>query len=345
MNKSSILPVVAALAAASATAVELPHVFGDNMVLQRGQRVPVWGTGEPVVLSNAVLRAEIVPAWAGRLMSFGRPGGANALWTWPEAARLTVDEDGNPAWKNVGGEKTWVGSQDRGWRAFAGKESGSVWPPPAWFDSEPMAVVSADATNVVLRTAAHRGGDWIVALERSFTLEADALVVRQRLLPESVGALGPEALPDDHRRLWSVAQIPRPDRVFLHLAGEGRYDRDGEIPAPVPSGRSGWASIDIAGMADKGKISADGDRLAAPLADGSGWLVLSQTAPARHLAAFATPGRTMVYASKPDFDPTPYVELEFAAYGPDAEQTVEFRIADDPFGPEAAPAARVRGNQ
>ena len=48
MNKTtSLLSLLAALAAASATAVELPHVFGDNMVLQRGQRVPVWGTGAP----------------------------------------------------------------------------------------------------------------------------------------------------------------------------------------------------------------------------------------------------------------------------------------------------------
>ena len=47
MNKTYLLALVAALAASFAPAVELPHVFGDNMVLQRGQRVPVWGTGEP----------------------------------------------------------------------------------------------------------------------------------------------------------------------------------------------------------------------------------------------------------------------------------------------------------
>ena len=288
-----------------------------------------------IVLSNAALRAEIVPAWAGRLMFLGRPGGTNAFWTQPEAARFTVDGNGNSVWRNVGGEKTWVGSQGRGWRAFAGKASGSVWPPPAWFDSMPMEVVSADSTNVVLRTAAHRGGDWVVALERSFSLCGDRLAVRQRLIPESVGALGPEALPDDDRRLWSVSQIPRPDRVLLHLVGEGRHDRDGSIPAPVPTDRPGWTSIDIGGMADDGKLVADGDRLAVPLPDGSGWLVLSQTAPVRHLSAFATPGRAMVFASKPDYQPAPYAELEFAAYGPDAEQTVEFRIADDPFGTDA----------
>ena len=286
---------------------------------------------DSIVLSNDMLRAEIVPAWAGRLMSFGRPSGTNALWTWPEAARFTVDENGNPVWRNVGGEKTWVGSQGTGWRAFTGK----VWPPPAWFDSMPMDVVESGPTGAVLRTGVHRAGDWAVRLERSFALCGDRLLVRQRLLPESVGALGPEALPDDDRRLWSVVQIPRPDRVLIHLAGEGRNVRNGAIPVLVPTERPGWAAIDVAGMDDEGKLEADGDRLAAPLADGSGWLVLSQTAPARHLSAFKTPGRAMVFVSKPDVLPTPYAELEFSAYGPDAEQTVEFRLADDPFGPDA----------
>ena len=27
--------------------VTLPHIFSDNMVLQRGQRVPVWGWATP----------------------------------------------------------------------------------------------------------------------------------------------------------------------------------------------------------------------------------------------------------------------------------------------------------
>ena len=48
------------------------------------------------------------------------------------------------------GEKTWVGSQKRCWRAFAGVENGRTWPPPAWFDSMQMQVVENGLTNVVL---------------------------------------------------------------------------------------------------------------------------------------------------------------------------------------------------
>ena len=145
-----------------------------------------------IVLENDNLRAEIVPAWAGRLMSFGRKGGENVLWTQPEAADFGCYPSGTPMWKNVGGEKTWVGSQGAGWRAFAGIETGSAWPPPAWFDSIPMNVVESSPNHLVLRTAAHPGiRGWVVAMEREFTLEADVLVIRQRLIPEAIHSQRP----------------------------------------------------------------------------------------------------------------------------------------------------------
>ncbi len=282
---------------------------------------------DSILLTNSSLRVEISPEWAGRMMFFGRPGGVNALWTNPEAAAYTIDTAGKPLWKNVGGEKTWVGSQRRGWRAFAGVEKGRVWPPPAWFDSMPMSVVTTSPTNAVLQTGVHRAGEWAVSLERAFTLLGDRLVIRQRLiLPDAAGVSEPP-ITNDMRRLWSVAQVPRPDRVAIRLVGEGRLCEDASLPAPVPSDIPGWFWIDIAGKDEAGKIETDGDALATPLSDGSGWLVIEQTAPARHLSAFERPGRAMVYASKTTFRPSAYSELEFAAYGPDAEQTLTFRIA------------------
>ncbi len=282
---------------------------------------------DAILLTNASLRVEIVPEWAGRMMFFGRPGGVNALWTYPEAAAFTIDSAGVPLWKNVGGEKTWVGSQNRGWRAFTGKEKGIVWPPPAWFDSLPMQVVETGPTNAVLRTGVHRAGDWAISMERAFSLLGDRLAVRQRLIPaDSCAGAHEPPITNDMRRLWSVAQIPRPDRVAIRLVGEGRHSEDAELPAPVPSNAPGWSLIQIGGMASSGKIEADGDALAAPLSDGSGWLVIEHAAPARHLSAFEKPGRTMVFATETNFQPSAYAELEFAAYGPDAEQTLTFRI-------------------
>lgn len=47
MKKAAYTFVFATIAASFAAAVELPRIFSHNMVLQRGQRVPVWGTGTP----------------------------------------------------------------------------------------------------------------------------------------------------------------------------------------------------------------------------------------------------------------------------------------------------------
>ena len=59
------LSVVAACAVFAANAASLPHVFGDNMVLQRGQRVPVWGTGEPGEAVTVEFAGQSVSATAG----------------------------------------------------------------------------------------------------------------------------------------------------------------------------------------------------------------------------------------------------------------------------------------
>ena len=48
--------LVAGWAAVAAAAVKLPAVIGDNMVLQRGQPVPIWGwadKGEEVTVTVA----------------------------------------------------------------------------------------------------------------------------------------------------------------------------------------------------------------------------------------------------------------------------------------------------
>lgn len=315
MNTRPILASIAAATAVSAAAAPTP-------------------AATPVVLENETIRAEIVPAWAGRLMSFGRKGGANVFWTQPEAAGFGLQPDGKPLWKNVGGEKTWVGSQGPGWIAFA--NGGPNWPPPAWFDSMPMRVVRADPTSAVLRTDSHRGGDWVVAMEREFTLEADGLRIRQRLIPEELGAGGPKTLPDDDRRLWSVAQVPRPSFVMMRVTGEGRHVKFGPISAPEAEGGAGWARIDIPGSEKPAKLCADGDALAIPFENG--WFMIEQTAPARFLSAFNEPGRAMVYASPDNFKPSVYAELEFAAYGPDAEQTLRLSLPD--ALPDTTPAAR-----
>ncbi len=55
--KIAVVGIIAcSVAFPSSAAVRLPHVFGNGMVLQQGQRIPVWGNadnGETVTVSFA----------------------------------------------------------------------------------------------------------------------------------------------------------------------------------------------------------------------------------------------------------------------------------------------------
>ena len=296
-----------------------------------------------VVLSNAALRAEIVPAWAGRMVYFGRPDGPNVLFSNPEAAAATTNAAGRRVWKNVGGNKTWVGEAEAAWQGFQDDPADGVWPPPAWFDSAPFDVVRTDATNVLLRSGVHTNAalGWAVAVEREFTLLPDRLVLRERLLPgtpeqgvKNAFCNADAGIPfaeaprtDDPRRVWSNTQIPHVARIAIHRCGKGRWRLLRGCSEPIPrGGDSTWADLDFSDPPTHARLDADADALAAEIPD-VGWLLLEHSAPERHLGAFATPSRAIVYATG-TAAAKPFVELEFVALGPDAEQTVVFRLLD-----------------
>ena len=72
-RESGILPALClAVSAALATFLQpalgatLPHVFGHNMVLQQGRRVPVWGKGLPGEVVTVRFAGQSVSATAGR---------------------------------------------------------------------------------------------------------------------------------------------------------------------------------------------------------------------------------------------------------------------------------------
>ena len=310
--------------------LRLPSFLFAVLVSAAGFAAP-----ETLVVDNGALRAEVVPAWGGRLMFFGRSGGTNALWTNPSAAANTVDDKGREVWKNVGGEKTWVGGMGL-WKGFKNDADATSWPPSAWFDSALIEVVRANATNILLRSAAHTSGDWTVALEREFTLLPDKLILREKLI-NPVNPVNPvqKTSPDDPRRVWSVTQIPFVDNVAVRLVGAGRTKYFCGCPEISAKDDNDWSRLDLSIAPNNARVALDGDALAAPLADGSGdWLVISQRADLRHLGSFNEPSRAIVYTTGKDIAPSkwtggkasPYIELEFVALGPDAEQELTFRV-------------------
>lgn len=54
MKKFAVLLAAAALAPAAFAEIKMPKIFSDNMVLQRGERVKIWGGAD----SGAAVRVE-----------------------------------------------------------------------------------------------------------------------------------------------------------------------------------------------------------------------------------------------------------------------------------------------
>ena len=99
----AIFAVVAACMGSGA--VTLPHIFGDNMVLQRGQRVPVWGKGTPgeeVSVSFAGQEAKTRVGDDGKWRVDLKP-----LETRAEGAKFTVKGDNEVVYTNVVVGEVW----------------------------------------------------------------------------------------------------------------------------------------------------------------------------------------------------------------------------------------------
>ena len=97
--------LLTAFAGSGVDAVTLPHVFGNNMVLQRGQQVPVWGKGAPgeeVSVSFAGQTAKTRVGDDGKWRVDLKPLETNA-----EGATFTVKGDNEVVFTNVVVGEVW----------------------------------------------------------------------------------------------------------------------------------------------------------------------------------------------------------------------------------------------
>ena len=106
MKRLSLVVVAAVFAVVEcAAAVTMPHVFGDNMVLQQGQPVPVWGKaapGEKVTVSFAGQTATATANAQGRWKTELAPMQACA-----EGAEFRVAGENALVFKNVVVGEVW----------------------------------------------------------------------------------------------------------------------------------------------------------------------------------------------------------------------------------------------
>ncbi len=154
-------------------------------------------------LTDGKTEAVVVPT-LGRVMRYGRVGGANLLWNAPTPKGLDVG-----GWKNYGGDKTWLSPQSS-WGVMHGKG----WPPDAAFDGTPQR---ADVlTGGKLRMVSSLSPGLGIYLVRVFSFNSAGEFVIQQSAVKTAGA--PVRV-----GLWSISQSVPGACVFLPVEPDSAY--------------------------------------------------------------------------------------------------------------------------
>lgn len=166
-----------------------------------------WNGQSAYRFSDGVTEAIIVPAW-GRVMRYGYVGGANRLWN-ASAQQLPAK-----GYQNRGGAKTWPAPQSD-WPLFAG----DLYPPHPTWDGLPMRsqITTAGASaapRLRLTSGVWKGFGARLTLDFGWSGQGE-LEITETL----------EKVEGEPRRmsLWSVAQVPYPDAVFLPKSASSAY--------------------------------------------------------------------------------------------------------------------------
>ena len=262
--------------------------------------------------------ASVAPSLGGRVLSF-LPAGApeNLFWNGPEDSRLG-------AWRNHGGEKTWIGPQGL-WPSVNG---GPSWPPPLFFDRDPFSAdpaAPAEARTVTMRSEQPGAFACPFSVERRVSLDGATLAVEARLLPRADGKeakarRGLKALPktDEDWHVWSVAQVRYGRRAAIRSGAPWRFDGPGDDGSPIRqiSSDGTFRVFEIDGGETKGKIFFDGDAIAVEYPEGS--LVARRVPGEDDLPGprFPLHAPAQLFSGY-DGDPVSqrYLELEFTAVG------------------------------
>jgi hypothetical protein len=281
-------------------------------------------------------------------MHFGFVGGANVLYTDPDAERRPMG-----TWSNWGGDKTWPWPQD-GWRAATGKG----WPPPPAVDQGAFTVDAPAGAlprlSVRMTSAVLAGYGVRCVREVSMARDGARLTVTTAFVPEPGQA---RTVP---LAAWTITQVPVP-AFAVAAAGPAHADLPGGYrllggagpwPGVAPVGDTGLLALPCP-AATSSKVGTAGDTIAVPAAGGDAVFVQRIAAPA---AGEWAPGeRAQIYL---DGGPGPgetrgrYLEMEFTSPilppggGGDPSLTIEWELrraaAGEPTPDRVAAVARGR---
>lgn len=214
------------------------------------------GWRNAVEIRNAAVRVVVVPE-VGRILSYGFADGPNLLYedaslfgrTLPAPGQF-CEENGEPVWLNLGGDKVWPTEQSR-WP----ETNGIGWPPDPWFDGGAHAArLLPDGVEITSEVSGFNGA----RITRTIRLAAEGtkLSIGQRIEKVRLG-LNPEAEPIPFT-MWSVTQIRPPEQVFLPLRTGSPYPNrwhDYRL-----DGRSLADEVDIRGDVAVFRPGSDGPR-------------------------------------------------------------------------------------
>jgi hypothetical protein len=265
--------------------------------------------GEPlerVRLTNAQLFVE-VSGPLGRIIGFGRKGGANRLWVNPEPAA-----DG---YANPGGDRLWPTLQPLWPRVYGGRH----WPPDPILDGRPWTLVRCGDRQVVMQSQVQPKLG--LRARRTLTLHPDRLEVRNTLT-----RVAPSVFPVC---VWTNTQLPLPESVALQvtqqLAPAEPYvnlmadpiDYGADVLAK-PTGRIVW---NVA-ASPRGKIGTLGSVISATYPDAT----LVQQVDYQPAGAYADGSNLQVYRHRHYIEMETLSELRHLAVGESLRHTVVWTL-------------------
>ena len=207
--------VVAVSFAFSALAAALPAAaVPPDTPVEPLPATPFMGWSNAYRLANGALEVVVVPE-VGRIVHLAQPGKPNLL-TLQEAHHGFVPAlEGEPDWKNIGGEWLWPVAQSR-WVDIQGRD----WPPPPVLGDRPWqasAWIGADGAARTRMTQSY-AEPIEVQVRRTIALDPERarLTIDQRL-SRTADSRFPVAL-------WQLLQVATPSRVYLPVEADSIFE-------------------------------------------------------------------------------------------------------------------------
>ena len=185
------------------------------------------GWQDAIELRNDVARVVVVPA-VGRILHYGKVGGANLLFVDPQHLSKVNDSrgammvDGKPDWIAYGGDRVWPTEEDR----FA-EVNGARRPPDWFFDGMPWNA-RIDGDEVVMECEVSEFCGAKVVRRISLAEDSARVTIRQTLTKVRLGKR--ENIEPIPLTIWNISTLRLPEQIFFPLNPDSCFD--GQVLVP-----------------------------------------------------------------------------------------------------------------